>query len=272
MNVALNMKISASALEYPNPGIDAILKKAKTFGVDYLEIGILENLRRQSDGPDRIGELLREYGVKVSAVNTASLDLVEEAIDLAVKWDSQYVIVRDNGIETQDTWSKALTAFKKRMKRPVQVAKESGITLVLENGTAGITRTPEGMLEVVEAIGSPAFRVNYDPNNFYNAGREGFPYGYELLREHIRYVHVKDSTKHIEGIYGSDLRVLHRAGGDLICVPVGQGATNWEGLLARLKSDGYSGFLAIEPHREPEKMDDMFIQAVGYLRAKIQEM
>jgi 3-dehydroshikimate dehydratase len=58
-----------------------------------------------------------------------------------------------------------------------------------------------------------------------------FSEGYELLKDYIEYVHVKDGLM-AEG------RV----------VPAGQGDGQWRELLGALKARGFDGFLSLEPH------------------------
>jgi sugar phosphate isomerase/epimerase len=50
-------------------------------------------------------------------------------------------------------------------------------------------------------------------------------------------------------------------------VPLGTGAVNWAGLVARLKHDGYRGAVSLEPHTLPEEMAGVMAQDAAYLRA-----
>ena len=76
------------------------------------------------------------------------------------------------------------------------------IRLALENSIIRITRRPEDLLTLLAAVDHPRFGINFDADNFYNAGIEPFPYAYELLREHIFQVHVKDSGRYIPAVHG----------------------------------------------------------------------
>ena len=57
----------------------------------------------------------------------------------------------------------------------------------------------------------PRFGVNFDADNFYNAGIEPFPYAYELLKGHVVQLHAKDSARYSPEVHGDARRVLHRA-------------------------------------------------------------
>ena len=83
---------------------------------------------------------------------------------------------------------------------------------------------------------------------------------------------VKDSGRYIAAVHGDDRRVLHRAGGNVVCLPVGTGAVNWTGLIARFQQDGYRGPVSLEPHLLPQEMapameaDATFLRRAGWVR------
>jgi sugar phosphate isomerase/epimerase len=51
-----------------------------------------------------------------------------------------------------------------------------------------------------------------------------------------------------------------------VCLPLGTGAVNWAGLIARLKHDRYGGAVSLEPHALPEEMAGVMEQDATYLR------
>ena len=130
-----------------------------------------------------------------------------------------------------------------------------------------ITRRPERMRELVERINSPHFRLTFDACNFYFAGVEPYPYAYELLQDYIVYVHLKDGARYDPRRYGDRVLRFTDHSGEYVCLPLGQGAINYQGLLTRLKADGYTGFLTLEPHVEPERVAETYQQMLAYLKA-----
>jgi hypothetical protein len=74
-------------------------------------------------------------------------------------------------------------------------------------------------------------------------------------------------ARYLPSVHGDTRRVLHRAGGNVVCLPLGTGAVNWAGLIARLKQDGYRGAVSLEPHTLPEEMAGIMEQDAAYLRA-----
>ncbi len=259
------MNISISCAEYPDLSVDELLTKAKSFGVEFVEFSMSENLRRGTNG--ELPALLSKHDLKVSAIICDSLKNIGEGISLCESTGAKYLILHDDGIETVQTKKSALRSFRESMLQNVALAEKSGVTLAIENLPLGISRSPQDLLELIEAVDSPCFKMMFDANNFYNAGVEGFPYAYELLKRHIVYIHVKDSKQYDKALFDDNYRVLHRAAKNVICVVAGQGALNWEGILSALKADNYNGFLTIEPHVAPEQMDKMFVDTISYLRA-----
>jgi sugar phosphate isomerase/epimerase len=117
-------------------------------------------------------------------------------------------------------------------------------------------------------MNSEYFKVNFDPCNIFVAGEEGFPYAYEVLKPHIRHVHLKDATKYDPARHGRKYRKVLQmdARGNWICVALGQGGLNMEGLLKRLEADKYEGVAAIELHTLPELTEQVFDESIQYLR------
>ena len=261
------IKIAVSCLEYPGVDLNDIFAKIKDWGVEYVEIGYAENLLPLNYGVSDLSQMISRRQLRIAALNVAALKYLKDTLDIAGELGVKMVILRDGGdIETQTAKNVALHNYKNQLAAYWPQVAKHGIKIALENTTIGITRHPDDLRKLIDHIGSDYFGVNYDPSNFYNAGAEGYPYGYEVLKDKIAYVHAKDSTRYKENLYGQEIRVLHRAGGNVICVPLGKGALNWEGIMTRLLNDGYQGFIGIEPHTQAEAMDDMFIQNIQYLR------
>jgi sugar phosphate isomerase/epimerase len=87
----------------------------------------------------------------------------------------------------------------------IQLLEEFGhdeSRVAMENSIVRMTRQPEDLVAIVRAVDHPRFGINYDPDNYYNAGIEGFPYAYELVREHIFHIHAKDSTRYLPQVHG----------------------------------------------------------------------
>ncbi|MGH7357634.1 MAG: sugar phosphate isomerase/epimerase family protein, partial [Candidatus Rokuibacteriota bacterium] len=131
------------------------------------------------------------------------------------------IVAVDDAIERTDLSRRdSVDGFRRLAAGLLDRPGHESIRLALENSVIRITRLPEDLLAVVAAVNHPRCGLNFDADNFYNAGVEPFPYAYELLRGHVFQVHVKDSGRYLPAIHGDCRRVLHRAGGNVVCLPV----------------------------------------------------
>ncbi|MFL5590515.1 MAG: sugar phosphate isomerase/epimerase family protein, partial [Ktedonobacteraceae bacterium] len=85
-------------------------------------------------------------------------------------------------------------------------------------------------VDLLQSCSAPQFQAAFDPANFIQCEQTPYPDAYDALRPWLRYVHVKDARP------------------DGSVVVAGEGASHWPELLQRLRSDGYDGFLSLEPH------------------------
>jgi sugar phosphate isomerase/epimerase len=157
----------------------------------------------------------------------------------------------------------------------IEAAEKLGVTITLENEAHDATRSPEGMRRIVEAMGSPRFRTNFDATNYYQAGYEAFPEAYEILKDYIAYIHIKNGC-----IYHPDFG--HRpeclgghmtgklTGYDIYYPVANDGAVNIDGLMRRLREDGYDGWYTLEPHTTPEIALDYYRRETEFVRSRLE--
>ena len=254
--------------EYPHWSVPQILDLAVKIRAAFVELSV----RRVMDaGTPMLVEEARRRGLGVHI--GAMVSELSEAFEAARAIGSPLIVAVDDAIERTDrSRAASLSAFARLAAELLDRPGHASIRLALENSVIRITRTPEDLLAVLGAVHHPRFGLNFDADNFYNAGIEPFPYAYELLRAHIFQVHVKDSGRYIPTVHGDGRRVLHRAGGNVVCLPVGSGAVNWAGLIARFQQDGYRGPVSLEPHLLPHEMapameaDAEFLRRAGWVR------
>jgi sugar phosphate isomerase/epimerase len=119
--------------------------------------------------------------------------------------------------------------------RAAAMAQASGMRLAVENEPGFWCDTGVNTRKMIRDVGSPSFGANWDPCNAYGTDEVPYPGGYEAIRDVIINVHVKDTLK-----------------GSLIqCVPVGDGALDWEGQMNALLRDRPVGHVTIETHCHP---------------------
>jgi sugar phosphate isomerase/epimerase len=118
-----------------------------------------------------------------------------------------------------------------RWRAFVQAAEGSGIMLLHENEKDIYGDTPERCLDLVQSLDSDSVRLTFDPANFVQCDVETYPKAFELLKDYVVYMHIKDalfSNHHV--------------------VPAGQGDGHVGEILEALRKADYQGFLSIEPH------------------------
>ena len=118
---------------------------------------------------------------------------------------------------------------------PAAMAERAGVILGIENEHACCLGTGAQTARVLEEIASPSVRAIWDPGNAFMAGELPYPDGYAAIKDFIVHVHIKDALA-VPGAPAPDWTV------------VGQGAIDYAGQLAALKSSGYDGWLSLETH------------------------
>lgn len=108
-------------------------------------------------------------------------------------------------------------------------------TLVLEADPSVTTSNHRTLAEFIRELGSDRVRAVYDAGNcLFDPLREiPYPDGYEAVKPYLRHVHIKDAV-YVDG--------------EPMCLAPGAGLVDYPAVLARLKQDGYDGYLSLEPH------------------------
>ncbi|GIH19709.1 sugar phosphate isomerase/epimerase family protein [Rugosimonospora africana] len=111
------------------------------------------------------------------------------------------------------------------------VAEREHLVLLHENEKEIYGDIPDRVLDLIEAVGSPALRVAWDNANFVQVGVRPFTDGYSALRPYLEYLQVKDALA-----------------ADGTVVPAGEGDGELLATVTALRDDGYAGFASLEPH------------------------
>jgi len=114
-------------------------------------------------------------------------------------------------------------------------ASAAGFRLLLENGGGSWADSAQATRDLLEAVGSDALRLTWDPANVVYADPSADPVGegYDLVRRFVANVHVKD----VSVVEGRPAWTM-----------LGTGVVDWPGQIRRLRRDGYDGPLTTEPH------------------------
>jgi sugar phosphate isomerase/epimerase len=273
-------RLAISGTEYPHRPLSELLDVAIQLGVSNLELWIPHNFVFEE-----IGEVERELtrrGLSAAVISTWTQlnlpgdivprqTLIRQSIEAAK-------ILRAGSVNTyfgahpNRTPEESVQCYREAILPLVEMADKEGIFISLENEfeTTGrdVTRSANGVLSVLEAVAHPAFKANFDPCNFYFAGEEPYPYAYELLKDHIGYIHLKDGMKYRPGFHpdpGEGFLWKDKSG-DYVCCPMGMGAINFIPMLRKILESGYGGYLAFEPHVRPPMLLTTFRHSVQFVR------
>ncbi len=278
------LKIAIAAWEFPWLSFDEICKKAHDYGLKYLDCSVpsreaVPELRRSLDKYGlravTVGGTAKAGSIKMNASTQADIPELQrdfiEAIEIAAELKAAHVVSYYGGNWAYDTKA-SMQRYKRNMTPVIKAAEKHRVTILIETEynqiPTDVTRTAEGTLDLVEFMGSECFQVNFDPCNLYIAGEEAFPYAYEVLKPYIRHIHLKDAAKYDPPRHGRQYRKVLQtdARGSWVCVALGQGGVNTEGLLQQLQADNYQAAMAIELHTLPELTEKVFDDSIQYLR------
>lgn len=228
----------------PDPTIQAAVLLA--LGASHIEVRSAWGTNVSELTPadvERLKAILDEKGLKVSAVASpigkvdVSLPVEHEVarlrqiISVAKGLDARYVRIfsfyRGEGQSQEDIRE----AVIERMAALAEEAAREGVVLLHENEKGIYGDTPERVLDIMEAVNSPALRVAWDNANFVQVGVKPYTEGYGILRPYLEYFQVKDALA---------------SSGEV--VPSGEGDGELEETIAALAADGFDGFASLEPH------------------------
>ena len=117
-----------------------------------------------------------------------------------------------------------------RLGQFADYAKANNVVLLHENEKGIYGERAAECKEIMDAFGGAHFKAIFDFANFVQADQDTLD-AYELLKEYIAYIHVKDAIK-----------------GTGQVVPAGMGDGNVEAILKKLYANGFQGYLSLEPH------------------------
>jgi sugar phosphate isomerase/epimerase len=229
-----------------DPKLDVQMDVLEQHGINYIEMRGVDgkNITQYSlDEVRGIKKQLDDRGFRISAVGSPigkikitdefgpHLDLFKHTLEIAKILDTRYIRMFSFFIPEGEDPKSYRGEVVARWKQFMEAAEGTGITLLHENEKDIYGDTAERCLDLVREMNSENLKLIFDPANFVQCDVKTYPEAYELLKEHIVYLHIKDA------VY-SDHHV----------VPAGQGDGKVKEILDSLYRKGFEGFLSIEPH------------------------
>ena len=263
------------ALSIPWSGNDfkQILSAMNESDLEYIDlrgVGDKHVMDLSDTEAQELKELIKKRGVKVSSISpylffrlpltvgeneitlrgtyAEHIDMLKRAIELARIFETD--LVRSFSFETEflfspsgyrdlpfDVWEKTI----ERLKKAADIAEAAGITLGIENCHWNNLGTGYLVAKAIDEIGSRNVRLWWDPtNSAMTSGENPYPDEYELVKDYITIIDMKDSI--IDKRYSCWSHVA-----------MGQGnKVDWESILKALVRDNYQRIITYESCYVPQ--------------------
>ncbi|WP_078433175.1 sugar phosphate isomerase/epimerase family protein [Metabacillus halosaccharovorans] len=237
--------ISAFADEI-DANLDTQMDVLDQHGIKHIEMRGVNGKLLVDSSLEEVKEIKKQIdtrGFKLSAVGSPlgkikitddfepHLEQFKHTLEIAKIMECKYIRMFSFFIPKGDAPGDYRDEVMKRWKSFIETAEGSGVILLHENESGIYGDTPERCLDLLNTVNSDYFKGIFDFANFVQCKAKNYPDGFELLKDYIEYIHVKDA-------FYSDGRV----------VPAGEGDGNVVEILQVLHRNGYEGFLSLEPH------------------------
>ncbi len=283
MNIALNAQQLAATHT-----LSQIIDLAEQYGVNALELWPSnftgnsqtpeEHERYETKNVEAVRLLMRDRGFRVACVTlgfhaaplciarggtVALTEALQGAIDAAITLESRLVNCYTAHITA--------TLFLEAVRPAAEYAAAHGVVITLENEAHDDSALPESVARMVQAVGSAGFRTQFDPCNYYHAYVEPFPHAYEVIREHVGYVHLKGGCRYEErpGVHEGSL-MRHSDRDHIGYLPLSESAFPVEAIVRRLRADSYRGWVTLEPHVPAAVVPKFYDLDLPYLRGLVE--
>ncbi|HOB20904.1 MAG TPA: sugar phosphate isomerase/epimerase family protein [Candidatus Atribacteria bacterium] len=229
-----------------DPDLKIQMDVLRQHGIDHIEMRGVYGKSIVSYSLEEVKSIKQELdanGFKISALGSPigkigilddfrpHLDLFRHALDIAAILETKYIRMFSFYMPEGESADKYRDEVLERWNSFLEAARDYDIVLLHENEKGIYGDTPERCLDLLESLGSDRTGLTFDPANFVQCNVETYPKAFKMLKNHIRYMHIKDA-----------LYANHQV------VPAGHGDGRLGEILSGLKDHGFKGFLSIEPH------------------------
>lgn len=170
------------------------------------------------------------------------LELLKRYINIAKLLDTD--LIRGFSFWARKPFDEAKKEIIEQYKKANEILEGTGIKLAVEYDPSVYASTAKKVSLLLDRKNLPNLYALYDPGNNLWALEEELPFpdAYELLKDDLCHIHLKDAIK---------------KDGEVEAVAIGLGEVDFRGLFKRLIKDNYTGYLAVETHyRLKEKLSE----------------
>jgi sugar phosphate isomerase/epimerase len=234
----------------------------------------------QDESPAEIERALEQEGLKVACVGASNnfalpdaesradqLRQIMESVDIAAGFGAEVVrVFSGNRLDGVD-FTEARRWIVEGLKAAADYAGSRNVVLCLENH--GLFAGKSGqVMDIIRDVDSEALRSTFDMGNFLLVD-EPPEAALQVLQPIVSHVHVKDFMLVEESYTGEAYSALsgNRYAGKVI----GEGSVDVRGLLTRLKTSGYDGWLTVEFEGDGEQQAGS-IRSVEYVKQALESI
>ncbi len=215
-------------------------------GIKYIEMRGVNGKNLVQHSLDDVKEIKRQLddrGFKISAVGSPigkikitddfqpHLDLFKHTLEIANILETNYIRMFSFFMPRGENPDVYRDEVMKRWYQFIKAAEGFSVVLLHENEKDIYGDTAERCLDLLKTMNCDYMKAIFDPANFIQCDVETYPHAYNLLKDYVVYLHIKDAT-------ASDKHV----------VPSGYGDGKVKEILKDLYNSGFTGFLSLEPH------------------------
>ncbi len=195
------------------------------------------------DEAKQLKETMDKYGINASSIGSPigkigikdefepHLEKLAHTIEIAKILGTKYIRVFSFFIPKEDDPSIYRDEVMARMKAMTALAGREGVILLHENEKDIYGDIAVRCKDILDTVDSDNLRAVFDPANFVQCDQVTYPDAYEMLKDHVVYMHIKDALF-----------------ADSSVVPAGHGDGRVRDILQALSDRDYDGFLSLEPH------------------------
>lgn len=224
--------------------LDVQINEIKKLDMEYIEVRGVNGksiAKYTAEEAKEIKKILDDGNVKVSAIGSPigkieiaddfekEIENFKNILEIANIFETKYIRMFSFFMSPADAPSNRNIVLS-RWQKYIDVAKDCNVILLHENEKDIYGDNAERCLDLIETLNCDYVKATFDPANFVQCGVDTLK-AYELLKNHIEYMHIKDAIKETGEV-----------------VPAGRGDGNVREILQNLKASGWSGFLSLEPH------------------------
>lgn len=195
------------------------------------------------DEAKQLKETMDKYGINASSIGSPigkigikdefepHLEKLAHTIEIAKILGTKYIRVFSFFIPKEDDPAIYRDEVMARMKAMTALAGREGVILLHENEKDIYGDIAARCKDILDTVDSDNLRAVFDPANFVQCDQVTYPDAYEMLKDHVVYMHIKDALF-----------------ADSSVVPAGHGDGRVRDILQALSDRDYDGFLSLEPH------------------------